>query len=304
MPYTWQRTYVGNHSLSADGAEWDEVYNVYGYDWTASANPLIDLPVDNALVRPNAAHPTIPNSYVIDFQPQRLGTSKMCQATVSYRSSTTAVDVSPLSRPAEITLESETVEVPTFRRLDGSLILNTAGDLVHGLTRKVNRRIFNYSKNVAAFPSWLLSYSDNAVNSDSVTIEGIAYAAGYLMLQKVRATPYTSEQVNGVTVAYRVMTFALVYDPRGWDEKVYNRGLRAYGEPPASSSSSTTSGSSSRPRWIMDEDEDGNRTPVDEPQFLDADGKRLPHPIVEGDVIELDGVGISSLPFNAVLPLT
>jgi len=306
MPYTWRRGYHGRQHLTSTTAEWEEVWNVYGYVEPAGGVALFDLLADRPDLATGQEHPTVDHAYVTDgVRAERIDTSEGHRLVVPYKIEVQPKDQSPLDRPAEMSLESETVEVPTFRRLDGSLILNTAGDLIHGLTRKVNRRIFNYEKNVAAIPSWLFDYSDNAVNSDSVTIEGQAYNPGYLMLQKVRGTPYQSEMVSGAPVFYRTLTFSLVYDPRGWDEKVYNRGLREL-VAASGSGSGSTSGSGGGPKlvWIMDENQDGERTPTDEPRFLDEDGRALATPINPADVIEIDGVGVTSLPFNSVLPLT
>lgn len=298
MPaYTWRRGFTDGQSSSRDGDQWVERWNVHGYTEPSNGLALADLQADQPTLRPGQPHPVVTAAYVDTFTPDRHGSAEGWGVSVAYKIDPgRQPDTSPLTRPAEISLESELIEAPTFRRVDGTLIVNTAGDLIHGLTRKVPLRVFNFEKNVAAIPAWLQDYSDLATNSDAVTIEGTTYEPGYLQLQKVRGTPYQSEMVNGVPVSFRVLTFALVYNPLGWDQKVFNRGLR---QKVGDGFLSTI-----RVEWIMDENEDGERTPTDEPKFLDADGKALPLPINAADVIELDGVGVTSVPFNFILPLT
>lgn len=286
MPvYDWQRSFDPAESLERSSAEWDEVWDVGGY--VQAANPaFVDLVSDRPDLAPGQPHATVAYAYVDRFTPERQGDTDGWTVTVRYKIvAEQQPDVSPLSRPAEISVETETIEVPTFKRGDGSLILNTAGGLIYGATRPVTRLIFNVEKNVASVPAWVLAYSDNAVNSDAVTIDGLSIPAGKLQLQKVRATPRKTEVVNGAVVVYRTLSFALVYDPRGWERKVYNRGLYQKFE--------------GRVVPCFDSDKE----PTSEPMFLDSAGAQLPLPLTEASVIEVDATTKTDLAFSS-LPLT
>lgn len=284
--YTWRRGYNGSQTLTAESLEWDEVWNVYGYVEPAAGLAALDLTADRPDLTPGFAHGVVPNAYVDSFDPVRLGTSDGWACTVHYKVYPTARDVSPLDIPAEISVETEVITVPTFKRVSGSLIVNTAGGLIYGVTRKVKLTHFDVEKNVGSIPAWLFDYSDNVVNEDAFTIDGLAIDPKKVLLQKVRGSKKETAIVNGAPVSYRVLSFRLTHNPLGWEEKVYNRGLYQKFE--------------GRIVPCFDSDKE----PTSEPMFLDEDGAQLPLPLDPASIIEIDGVGILELPFGSVLPLT
>lgn len=287
MAYTWRRAYGGSQRSTPDQDEWDEVWNVYGYSAGPGALAIYDLTADRPDLKKGQPHPTVAGAYVDEFEPVRHGNTKGWQARVHYKTEPAVqLDQYPWDRPAEISVETEIIQVPTFKRADGTAILNTAGGLIYGVTRPIVRLIFQVEKNVQSIPSWVLAYSDLAVNNDEITVKGLTLPAGKVQLQKVRAPVTQYATVNGVTVPYEVLNFALAYDPRGWETKAYNRGLMC-----------------KKDDGTIDYCVTDAKEPVTEPQFLDADGKQIPLPVSPASIIEVDASNITPLPFNGTLPL-
>lgn len=266
--------------------EWDEVWTVLSYVPPLLEPGWVGLLIDRPDLAPGNPHP-IPSlgAYVTRFDPQPIGTSPAWTVKVSYRNGDPrSRDLPPTQRPAVIETSTESLEVPTFRKASGDPWINTAGDLIAGITKKKTRIIFNVQKNVSAVPAWALSYAD-AVNSDAVNIRGLAIAAGYLLLGDLRVGNLTQETVNSLNYLYFPISFTLTYDPDDWKTRVYNRGLYQY------------DGTDYKPCV------DSEGEPVSEPAFLDGAGAQLPFPVNPASIVTLEDWSHDQLPFS-VLPLT
>jgi hypothetical protein len=286
---TWRRGYDVSESVKRDSQEWEEHWNVLNYEPPVGQPAWYGLLNERPDLAPGAQHPIVLSAYVDDFSPERVTPgADAWDVTVRYasRRDDTQINLPPTMRPAIIDATHESVEAPTFTKADGSFWRNTAGDLISGITKVENHWVFSVQKNVAQVPQWFLDYA-NAVNSDAVNLRGLAVLPHYLLLKEPRIplNP-TTEQVNGINYNFYPLTFSLLYNPRTWKTKVFNRGL--WEKHP-------TDGY----RRITDDEDE----PVEEPQFLDEDGAALPLPVADEDIIVLEGWDYDLKPF-AALPLT
>lgn len=287
MPYTWSLYKKTTEKTSARGIEWDEVWHVEGFvqgNDPAWPSILTDRPA----IAYGQPHASVTGAYVDDLEIVPLGDTDSLTVTVKYLIAFggPAIGTNPWDRPARITVTSESVEVPTFEKADGTPWVNTAGDLIQGLTRTENHIVFNISKDFEAstYPAWLLTYAD-AANDDTFSIKSLSISPHYAMLLRPLFGEDQTEQVNGVTVSYVTGTFQIAYNPRTWKTKVYSRGLYQL-----------VSG-----KRVPCLDDDGD--PMTEPVFLDANGVALPYPLNPANVVTVEGWNHELKPF-AALPLT
>lgn len=263
--------------------EWDEGYDVLEFVPPANQPAWFGLVVDRPWLAPGNIHPTILSAYVTKFDAKPLGTSKGWTVTVSYRNGDPReLDKPPLLRRAKIDVSTESLEVPTLTKADGTPWINTAGDLLSGITKKKNRIIFAIQKNVAAVPAWSLNYAD-AVNSDVVSIRGLVCPAGYLNLGDLRIGDVDSEIVNGLNYPFIPISYTLTYDPDSWKTKVLNRGYYQI-----------IAG-----KRLPIVDKKGRQ--VTEPTFLDENGLSYEYPMDPADIVTIEGWNHRLMPFG-ILP--
>lgn len=104
--------------------------------------------------------------------------------TAEY-SSEREMNEDPTQDAMQIRVYTEQFQKPAVFDKNGEKIVNSAGDPFDPpLMMDDSRRVISLVRNVAAYPSWVLSYQD-AVNSDSFTVRGITYAAGVGKVQSV-----------------------------------------------------------------------------------------------------------------------
>lgn len=286
---TWHKHRDKGGRLSASESsleqEWDEGYDVLGFTPATGQPAWVGLIIERPQLAPGQIHPTVSGAYVTRFKADPIDTSTGWRVIVSYRiGDPRALDLPPTQRPAIIETNTESVEVPTFVKADGSPWLNTAGDLIVGLVKKKTRIIFSVRKNLPAYPAWLLPY-DDACNNDTVIIRGLNIAPHYLLLGDVRLGDLERENVNGIDYLFFPASFTLTYDPDTWQTKVYNRGLYQV----------------DGTEYLPCRDSEGE--PVQEPAFLDNAGKQLAYPVNPASIVTIEDWDHDLLPFSA-LPLT
>ena len=100
-------------------------------------------------------------------------------------------------------------------------VASTAGEIyVPGLTKNRYLPVCTYTRNELSVPSAILSLP-GAVNSDSITIDGLAVTAGQALIASVEV----SEWKRFFTWSFRTVTYEIVLKPEGWDDVVLNQGL-------------------------------------------------------------------------------
>ena len=119
-------------------------------------------------------------------------------------------------------MRSGSIDVPAFYDSRGYPLVNTAGDLYEGLTRKLRTRVVNVTANFTSVPDFLFEISDS-VNAAAVTIHGKSYPAGSCLLTDVDMPDEPSRDKDGnlyIPVSYRVEI-----NPQGWWILLPNKGM-------------------------------------------------------------------------------
>ncbi|RMF85756.1 MAG: hypothetical protein D6744_00845 [Planctomycetota bacterium] len=91
---------------------------------------------------------------------------------------TSVVEANPLNRPADISYSFDVVQRVVEKDRDDNAVVNSAGDMFDPpITDEVYRFVITIERNVAATnPATVASYV-NTVNSDAITVAGVALAA-------------------------------------------------------------------------------------------------------------------------------
>lgn len=135
----------------------------------------------------------------------------------------------PLNEPAVITWNSEQFQRPAIFSYDFKAICNSAGDPFDPPNMMDDsRHTAVVSKNVANVPVYVRTYQD-AVNSDGFTVDGITVAIG---LAKIQALNIGEKQKRNGT-AFRVITFTIALNKRGWLLEPLDAGFREKSGTPA-----------------------------------------------------------------------
>ena len=284
MAYTWKIAFDGSASATYNTAEWEDVWNVFGYVQGPNSVAWYDLMLDAPQLAPGQRHPNILNAFASQFVPERMGTSDGWRVRVTWRIEIdNQQDVSPTSRPPKISADSESVEVPTFYWADGTPTVNTAGQLMTGITRIENHVIFNIEANVGTVPAYFLT-SGGRVNSDPVIVAGLAIGAGYLQMRNPRASEDKTDMINGAPETYRTINFSVVYNPNTWISKVPSMGYYQ------------------NLLGVLSSCLDGDGEVMTEPAFLDASGAHLSVPVDPNQVYFIEKWAMERVAF-AGLPL-
>jgi hypothetical protein len=118
-------------------------------------------------------------------------------------------------------MRSSSIEVPAFYDTRGYPLVNTAGDLYEGLTRKIQTRAVDVTYASSTVPEWLFRLADT-VNAAAVTIHGQTYPALTCALRDV-AMPDEPERDNAGNL-YWPITYTVEINPLGWFTMLPNKG--------------------------------------------------------------------------------
>ena len=128
----------------------------------------------------------------------------------------------PTNDPAKITVSTEQFQRPIIYDQAGQSVCNSAGDPFDPQeVMDDSRRVISIQKNVAAHPSWVLSYQDT-VNSDTFSIGGVTYAIGTGKVQRVSISNELSR--NGTT--FFVLSYEIYCRRDGWLYEPLDAGFR------------------------------------------------------------------------------
>jgi hypothetical protein len=119
-------------------------------------------------------------------------------------------------------MKSGSKDVPAFFDSRGYPLVNSAGDLYPGLTRKRRLRVFNCTANFTTIPNWFFEYA-GTINDAAVTILGKVYPAGTCMLGDLDCPDEpTTDRLGDL---YWPVTFSVVHDPDGYFILLPNKGM-------------------------------------------------------------------------------
>ena len=165
------------------------------------------------------AHPEDANAFCVSLQVENTAPWAGWTVTANYSDERT-IDDTPTDDAAEISWGSEQFQkVAAFDR-DGNAIVNSAGDLFDPpAMMDDSRRVVTVTKNLATVPAWILDYQD-AVNSDTFTVDGVSIAVGKAKMQAVTVSP---KQRRNNTV-FRAVTFTIHLQRDGWGLDILDAG--------------------------------------------------------------------------------
>lgn len=118
-------------------------------------------------------------------------------------------------------IRSGSIEVPAFFDARGYPLINSAGDLYEGLTRKVRTRVFPVTYNSTTIPDFIFDRSDT-INLAAVTIHGRTYAAGTCLLSDVQMPDEPARDKSGNK--YWPITYTITHNPLGYYILLPNKG--------------------------------------------------------------------------------
>ena len=164
--------------------------------------------------------PSDGNAYCTNLDVQCVRGWRIWDVTATY-STERVLSSTPTSDPTYITWDTEQFQKPATQDKDGKGVVNSAGDpFIPAEQMDDSRRVVTVQKNLANVPTWILSYQD-AVNSDTFTIDGRSIAIGEAKMQRVSVGP--PEIRNGTT--FRQVTFVIALRRDGWAYKILDQGF-------------------------------------------------------------------------------
>lgn len=174
-----------------------------------------------SLPKIGAAHPEDAGAFCTDLTPECVEPWKGWTVTAEYSSEFTLAE-NPTSDPATITWGSEQFQRVVIVDKNGQAVVNSAGDPFDPpIMADDSRRVVTVTKNLANVPTWILTYQD-AVNSDTFTVDGVSISAGIAKMQAVTVSTVQSRNAT----SFRQVTFTMHFNPGGWKAKPLDAGFR------------------------------------------------------------------------------
>jgi hypothetical protein len=166
-------------------------------------------------------HPDDSNAYCTTLTPDPTDPWKGWTVTAQYADSRPMAE-DPTDDAAIISWGSEQFQKPAVFDRNGNFIVNSAGDPFDPPNMMDDsRRVVTVQKNLTAVPAWILDYQD-AVNSDSFTVDGVTIGIGLAKMQVV--TVGERQRRNGTT--FRTVSFTIHLQREGWLLRPLDAGFR------------------------------------------------------------------------------
>ena len=211
----------GQWSQAEDGSE--TVVDVYEILSTSETDSITTILSASGLPAKGASHPEKTAAIVVerdcDHHDEVLNVWYM---NVRYSTKITTREDQPWNlQRVKGGMRSGSIEVPAFFDSRGYPLVNTAGDLYEGLSRKVRTRVVNVTANFNAVPQFLFELSDT-VNAAAVTIHGVSYPAGSCLLTDVDMPDEPTRDEAGL---YLPVSYKVEINPMGWWILLPNKGM-------------------------------------------------------------------------------
>lgn len=215
-------TYIGEIAASATNERGSRSYTrIFKLSVSSRAERAYAVGSHPSLPIIGEVHPDDSNAYCTTLTPDPTDPWKGWTVTAQYSDTRTLSD-DPTDDSAVITWSSEQFQRPAVFDRNGNFIVNSAGDPFDPpLMMDDSRRVVTISKNLALVPSWILDYQD-AVNSDSFTVDAQTIAAGCAKIQSV--TVGERQRRNGTV--FRNVTITMHLQRDGWLLRPLDAGFR------------------------------------------------------------------------------
>ena len=211
----------GQWSQDEDGSE--NVTDVWEVTTTSETDTITTVVTASGIPAKGASHPEKTSAIVVNRaakQDDEVLTRWLLDISYSTKI-TTREDQPYASQRVKGGMRSSSIAVPAFYDSRGYPLVNTAGDLYEGLTRKVRTRTVNVTYNSTTIPTWLFALADT-INDAAVTILGESYPAGTCLLKDVEL-PDEPERDPAGSLYYPV-TYTVEINPMGWFILLPNKG--------------------------------------------------------------------------------
>jgi hypothetical protein len=211
----------GQWSQSEDGSE--EVTDLWEILTTSETDTYSTVLGAAGLPAKGASHPEKTAAIVVTREcKQDDAVLTLWYMTVKYSTAIrTREDAPYATQRVKGGMRSASILVPAFYDTKGYPLVNTAGDLYEGLTRKIQTRAVNVTYNSPTVPEWLFRLADT-VNAAAVTIHGETYPALTCALRDVEM-PDEPERDNAGNL-YWPITYTVEINPLGWFTMLPNKG--------------------------------------------------------------------------------
>jgi hypothetical protein len=211
----------GQWSQSEDGSE--EVTDLWEILTTSETDTYSTVLGAAGLPAKGASHPEKTAAIVVTREcKQDDAVLTLWYMTVKYSTAIrTREDAPYATQRVKGGMRSASILVPAFYDTKGYPLVNTAGDLYEGLTRKIQTRAINVTYNSPTVPEWLFRLADT-VNAAAVTIHGETYPALTCALRDVEM-PDEPERDNAGNL-YWPITYTIEINPLGWFTMLPNKG--------------------------------------------------------------------------------
>ena len=212
----------GQWAMAEDGSE--TVQDVWEILSTSETDPITTILGASGLPAKGNSHPEKTAAIVTDLDCDHHDeVLNVWYYNVRYSTKIqTREDAEYASQRVKGGMRSGSVDVPAFYDARGYPLVNTAGDLYEGLSRKVRTRVVNVTANFASVPQFLFEMSDT-VNSAAVTIHGVSYPAGSCLLTDVDMPDEPSRDKAGAL--YLPISYKIEINPNGWWILLPNKGM-------------------------------------------------------------------------------
>ena len=204
--YDWEEDSEGNETARIE-------YQILVDDYTTSISTIL---AHGSVPARRSAHPENSNALCISRSLQAVdGFDDVMTLTCTF---STKIDTSednedPLNMLIKGGMRSASRDVPAFYDAFGYPLVNSAGDLFEGMTKKQRLRLINVTANYAAIPNYLFDLAET-INAASVTIHGKTYPAGTCYLSNVNMPDEPTTSKDGVS--YWPITFDVEVNPAGY----------------------------------------------------------------------------------------
>jgi hypothetical protein len=135
----------------------------------------------------------------------------------------------PVDRPAKFTWSSAKYNKPMVKDINGSMIVNSAGDPFDPPAEADRSRwTVSITKNVYAVPSIIIDYTD-AINSGSFTIQSLPVAAQVAKIMSINIGEEQSAQIaEDSEITYFAFSYTMEFRPETWKLELLDQGFRSF----------------------------------------------------------------------------
>lgn len=213
--YDWEDDPEGNETALIE-------YEILVDDYTTSISTILaheDLPARRA------SHPERADAVCIGRKLKNVDGFDdllILTARFSTKLQTQQDNIDPLNMQIKGGMRSASQDVPAYYDAFGNPLVNDAGDLYEGLTKKQRLRKIPVTANFDAIPNYLFDLAET-INDAAVTIHGKTYPAGTCYLSNVEMPNEPTRSLDGVN--YWPITYDVEVNPSGYFIILPNKGF-------------------------------------------------------------------------------